>query len=110
MCELQGMAGLVIETFLNLRCDDCNDSFIPGAPWREEDNDTLRRLMRTAELAGWKVNRLAQDAYYGKAWCTNCREDRCLRCWGRGYYPKWPLNEYGELERKECEVCNGKGF
>lgn len=98
----------MIEVKVNLRCDVCRDAFL-DEPWIDEDSDQMRLLLLTAELAGWKVYRLARDVYYGKAWCTHCRPDRCQRCNGRGYYPKWPLDPYyGEPSKVECEVCDGK--
>ena len=96
----------MIETFCNLRCDVCRELFLEH-PW---DGEQVRLLLTTAELAGWKVYRLAQDVYYGKAWCTHCRPDKCQRCNGRGYYPDWKDWDayHGEPGKKDCEVCEGK--
>lgn len=98
----------MIEAFCNLRCDECREVFL-DKPWND---DQIRLLLLTAELAGWKVYRLAKDVYYGKAWCTNCRPDKCKRCWGRGYYPDFSnWNEhYGEPAKKDCEVCEGRKY
>jgi hypothetical protein len=97
----------MIEVTARLKCETCKQLFLREY-WDEE---RVHLLMLTAELAGWKVNRLARDAYYGKSWCQTCREDRCAKCRGRGYYPKWPLDPiYGEPERKECEDCDGRGY
>jgi hypothetical protein len=62
----------VIEVSINLRCDVCREKFLEH-PWEGGDaEDKMRLLLLTAELAGWKVYRLARDIYYGKAWCTGC--------------------------------------
>lgn len=66
----------MIEVFINLRCEVCREPFL-SYPWEDGDTeDKVRLLLLTAELAGWKVYRLARDVYYGKAWCTNCRKDK----------------------------------
>lgn len=98
----------MIESFCNLRCDVCREVFLTH-PW---DGEQIGLLLMTAELAGWKVYRLARDVYYGKAWCTGCRPDKCKRCNGRGYYPDWKDWDpyHGEPGKKDCEVCDGKKY
>lgn len=97
----------MIEFYCNLSCDVCMKMYVEQ-PWDGED---VALLLRTAEGDGWKVYRLARDVYYGKAWCPYCRPDKCKRCNGRGYYPKWPLDPYyGEPQKVDCEVCEGGGW
>lgn len=98
----------MIEVTARLKCETCKQLFI-NTYWDEE---RIHLLLLTAELAGWKVNRLARDAYYGRAWCQQCREDRCKKCRGMGYYPNFANwdSYHGEPERKECEDCGGKGY
>lgn len=99
----------MIETRVNIRCDVCREPFLSEPI--EDEGDAVRELLRDAEQYGWKVYRLAMDVYYGKAWCKRCRPDNCKRCYGRGYYPQWPLDPiYGEPTKKDCEVCNGRGI
>ena len=63
----------MIEVSINLSCDTCREKFLE-VPWEDGDTeDKMRLLLLTAELAGWKVYRLARDVYYGKAWCTACK-------------------------------------
>lgn len=63
----------MLEALFQLRCDGCGELFL--GPLKDEDGGKVRLLLLTAELAGWKVNRLAQDVYYGygKAWCIVCQ-------------------------------------
>jgi len=100
----------MIEVSYNLRCEVCRRPFLDD-PWVDDGDERVRLLLLTAEYSQWKVNRLARDAYYGKSWCPSCRPDKCTRCGGRGYYPKWPLDDYyGEPAKMECEVCDAKGW
>lgn len=97
---------------INLACEECREMFLEH-PWADGDTeDKVRLLLLTAELAGWKVYRLARDVYYGKAWCGRCREDKCKRCNGRGYYPDWKDwdSYHGEPRKKNCEVCKGNKY
>lgn len=97
----------MLESTVRLKCDVCERLYLDTYC----DAEDVSMLMQTAEFSGWKVNRLARDVYYGKAWCPRCREDRCRRCDGRGYYPDWSNwgSYHGEPARKECEECDGKG-
>jgi hypothetical protein len=61
----------MLEALFQLRCDGCGELFL--GPLKDEDGGKVRLLLLTAELAGWKVNRLARDVYYGKAWCIACK-------------------------------------
>lgn len=100
----------MIETFYRISCDGCGVPYV-DEPQLDQEEDGVRLMLLVMEQDGWKVYRLARDIYYGKAWCKRCREDRCKRCDGRGYYPKWPLDPYyGEPAKIDCEVCDGRGF
>lgn len=61
----------MLEALVQLRCDGCGELFL--GPWPDDDGSKVRLLLLTAELSGWKVNRLARDVYYGKAWCIVCQ-------------------------------------
>lgn len=102
----------MIELWFRLLCDECEDPYDWLACKADENSShPADKHMLAAEIDGWKVNRLARNAYYGKALCPKCRPDKCKRCFGRKIVPdfkQWD-SYHGEPAPVPCPNCQGKG-